>query len=332
VKRQPKGRARGADQVRRDRDSIIEQDGRWTAHDIELAPGVMTLGAEVPDYRLRRIVQTAADISGKPLNELRVLDLACLEGQFGIEFAAHGADVVAIEGRDVNLRKTRFAVESRGLANLDIRKADVRDLNAADFGTFDVVLCLGLLYHLDSPEVMELVSAIAEVCTGLAIFDTHLSQWPRAWAEWNGNRYRGEYWREYSPGTRLTKESRSLWSSIGNERSFLFTKASLTNLLRHTGFTSVYESLNPYECHSEDWPLPPRNGQWAEWQDRSTFIAVKGERQPILTSPLTHSAEERDRAERPRKLRTIPLALACRVESAMHVASRVARWLRRRPS
>jgi hypothetical protein len=78
--------------------------------------------------------------------------------------------------------------------------------------------------------------------------------------------------------------------------------------------------------------LPPRNGQWAEWQDRSTFIAVKGERQPILTSPLTHSAEERDRAERPRKLRTIPLALACRVESAMHVASRVARWLRRRPS
>ena len=315
--------------IRRERDSIIESDGRWTAHDIELAPGLRTIGAEAPDFRLRRIVQAVADIAGKPLDQLRVLDLACLEGQFAIEFALHGAEAVAVEGRELNLRKTRFAVESLGLKNVDVRKADVRDLNAAEYGMFDVVFCLGLLYHLDVPDVMELVESISDVCRGIAVIDTHLSLRPNSWASWKGNRYRGEYWREYLPRTRAEEEERSVWASIGNDHSFLFSRASLTNLLRHTGFTSAYECLNPYECHSGDWPKLPRNGEWAEWKDRTTFIAIKGERQRILTSPVTDSAAERDRPEKPRKLRNVPLALACRVESAMQVASRAARWLRR---
>ena len=43
------------------------------------------------DGRLRRILQIACDLAGKPLSQLRVLDLACLEGHYGIELAMNEA-------------------------------------------------------------------------------------------------------------------------------------------------------------------------------------------------------------------------------------------------
>ena len=41
------------------------------------------------------------DITQCNFKELRILDLACLEGQYAIEFAMQGAEVVGIEGRDI---------------------------------------------------------------------------------------------------------------------------------------------------------------------------------------------------------------------------------------
>jgi hypothetical protein len=236
---------------------------------------------------------------------------------------------VAVEGRDANLRKTKLAAKALGLVNLDVRKGDVRELNERDYGKFDAILCLGILYHLDSPDVMELVSSISQVCDGLVVIDTHFSLRPRTAVDWNGHRYWGQFWTEYSAGARAAEEDDALWSSIGNDRSFLLSKASLSNLLRHVGFTSAYETLNPYECHSPDWPSEPRDGEWAEWPDRTTFIAVKGHLERLFSSPVTDEAEERDRPERPKYMRQIPLGLACRIESAKRIASRIARIGRR---
>jgi 2-polyprenyl-3-methyl-5-hydroxy-6-metoxy-1,4-benzoquinol methylase len=294
-----------SDKIRRQMEALIERDGPWTAHDINLAPGVQTLGAETEDSRLRRVVQVTADLAGKPLHQLRVLDLGCLEGQFALEFALHGSQVVAIEGRETNLRKAKFAARMLGIRDLDLRLADVRDLNEADYGSFDVVLCLGILYHLDAPDVMEFVRAMADVCQGLLIIDAHYSLKPRFAVDWNGNRYWGDIWAEYADGSRAEDEEQALWSSIGNDRSFLLTRSSLCNLLRHCGFTSVHECLNPYECHSSDWPVPSRTGDRAEWPDRSTFVAVKGHRETLITSPLTDTSAEQDRPERPKYLQPI---------------------------
>src|SRR5208283_4911140 len=59
----------------------------------------------------------------------RLLDLACLEGLFAIEFA----------------RKVL------GLSNCRLIKGDVRSISA-ELGSFDVILCAGILYHLDFPD------------------------------------------------------------------------------------------------------------------------------------------------------------------------------------
>lgn len=45
------------------------------------------------------------DITQCDFKNLRILDLACLEGHYAIEFAMQGATVVGIEGRESNVQK-----------------------------------------------------------------------------------------------------------------------------------------------------------------------------------------------------------------------------------
>jgi SAM-dependent methyltransferase len=247
-------------------------------------------------------------LAGKPLAELRVLDLGCLEGQFALEFALHGSQVVAVEGREVNLRKSRFAAEALGVANVELRHDDVRDLDRTAYGRFDVILCLGILYHLDADDAVELIHSLSGLCGRLLIIDSHFSLEPRAAIDAKGHSYHGDFWTEYEAGARQAEEEDAVWSSIGNDRSFLFTRASLCNLLRHAGYTSVYECLNPHEDHSPDWPRTPRSGAWMEWPDRTTFVAMKGAPVALLTSPATNQSAERDHPESPKYLQPIQAA------------------------
>lgn len=154
-------------EVRQRRDELIAAYGPWTAHSVHLSENVYTFEHPHNDPRLRRFLQVAADIIAKPLDTLRVLDLACLEGHYGIEFALHGAKVVGIEGRDANLAKAQFAKDALSLSNLELVRDDVRNLSRERYGEFDVVLCLGILYHLDAPDAMELVKNVCEVVSGL---------------------------------------------------------------------------------------------------------------------------------------------------------------------
>src|SRR5437899_3045701 len=88
---------------------IVCRCGPWTAHSIRLAEDVYTTEEPWTDSKIRQLMHIATDITNQPLETLRVLDLACLEGLYGIEFALHGAKTLGIEGREVNLEKARFA-------------------------------------------------------------------------------------------------------------------------------------------------------------------------------------------------------------------------------
>src|SRR5690348_15217017 len=127
-------------QIKQRKQEIVDRFGPWTAHSIHLGDHIYTFDEpNVPQLnsQLRCYTQVAADITGKPLETLRVLDLACLEGQYGIEFALHGADVVAIEGREANLAKVRFAKEMLSIDKLKPVLDDVRNLNKETYGCFE---------------------------------------------------------------------------------------------------------------------------------------------------------------------------------------------------
>ena len=128
---------------------LVAEVGPWTTP-VYLGEGIRACEADDPSQgtRMRRVLQTVADASGRPLAETRILDLACLEGMFAVELARRGARVLGVEARAGNVARSRFAKEALGLDNLEFVQDDVRNLSRAKYGTFPVVLCMGILYHL----------------------------------------------------------------------------------------------------------------------------------------------------------------------------------------
>jgi 2-polyprenyl-3-methyl-5-hydroxy-6-metoxy-1,4-benzoquinol methylase len=137
------------DEIRRKKAVVEAEHGSWTAYNINLGHGIQTAPSRaLAHLRLRRVAQAIADLTVKPWEQLRILDLASLEGIFALEFASHGAQVVAIEGRDANNARARFAAEVIGITSVEFVTDDVRNLSEKKYGRFDVVLCSGILYHL----------------------------------------------------------------------------------------------------------------------------------------------------------------------------------------
>lgn len=74
------------------------------------------------------------------------LDVGCGLGDFSQFLSELGFRVAAVDGRAENV------AEARGrYANINFQQADAEDLAAAGLGNFDLVLCFGLLYHLENP-------------------------------------------------------------------------------------------------------------------------------------------------------------------------------------
>jgi hypothetical protein len=132
------------------------------------------------------------------------------------------------------------------------------------------MLCLGLLYHLDTPDVFELLASISAVCARLALIDTNVSLGADEERRWWGRSYAGRRYFEHDPGSTPEERERSLKRSIDNPEAFWLTRASLVNALADVGFTSVQECL-----------VPGRGTR----RDRPTFMALKGEHQTLRAVP-----------------------------------------------
>lgn len=242
------------------RAEIIREHGPWTSNNLDLGGGVYTIGPAtdaMAEQRIARIVQAVSDAAPKPLSDLRVLDLACYEGGFGIAFAQRGAEVLGIETRTEHVVKSRFAASALDLDNISFEQADVRELSRDRYGGFDAVLCLGILYHLDAPDCFDLLRQVFDVCDGLAVIETQIAlSRPRREA-WQGHEYRG---RSYPENTAQPGASRD------NLESFWLSRPSLLNAVGDVGFTSVSELLSPV--------IP----ELAAFRDHITLLAWKGGR------------------------------------------------------
>jgi tRNA (mo5U34)-methyltransferase len=120
-------------------------------HTIDLGDGIVTAGVDDTPQRLARLDLPAS------LTGLTVLDIGAWDGFFSFECERRGASrVVAADhyswsdsswGTKAGFQLAREALGS-AVEDVDI---DVMDLSPERLGTFDLVLFLGVLYHLRHP-------------------------------------------------------------------------------------------------------------------------------------------------------------------------------------
>ena len=132
-------------------------------HQIELAPGVVTPGINHSAAALAAL-DLPADLRGA-----RVLDIGTRDGFFAFECERRGAEVVAVDAAP--LQQTGFAVAASILGSrVQYQQRSIWTLSPESDGTFDVVLCLGLLYHLRDP--LAALDLVRMLCRGTLYLET----------------------------------------------------------------------------------------------------------------------------------------------------------------
>jgi tRNA (mo5U34)-methyltransferase len=135
---------------------------RWHQR-FEILPGLVTPGVYDTQPLFDRL-KLPADLSGK-----RVLDIGANDGFFAATCARRGAEVVAY---DYVPKEERGFVVTEKLFDVSMRYIHDNLWNIAshNLGTFDIVLFLGVLYHL--PDPFRGLALLSGFCSGTLYVET----------------------------------------------------------------------------------------------------------------------------------------------------------------
>ncbi len=150
----------------------VAQTTWW--HTIDLGNGVITPGSDNSPYKLQQLGMPD-DLHGKT-----VLDVGASDGFFSFEAERRGASrVLATDvwsGERWGMQpKTGFDVARRALnSKVEAIEMNVLDLSPDKVGVFDVVLFLGVLYHMRHPLLA--LERVFSVTGGQLILETHMER------------------------------------------------------------------------------------------------------------------------------------------------------------
>lgn len=219
----------------------VAQLGWW--HRIDLGHGIVTPGSDDSPRKLARLGMPA-DLTGKS-----VLDVGAWDGFFSFEAERRGASrVVAIDaswtGGDGGPTKYGFNLAHRALGSkVEAHHMSVYDLDPARLGTFDVVLFLGVLYHVRDP--MGSLDRVRSVTRGVAIIETETDML------WTGRPAMGFY-----PGAELNADP-SNW--------FGPNIPALLGMARAAGFGGA-------RVHSKSSLVHRAGRAWRHWRAHGTPV------------------------------------------------------------
>jgi tRNA (mo5U34)-methyltransferase len=105
---------------------------------------------------------------------LRVLDLASHQGFFSVRMAQMGfGEVLGIDARNRHVRDSSLIAELYQLEQVSFQQGDIHTLDADQLGQFDVVLMLGLLYHLENP--VGALRTCRALCRDTCVIETQIA-------------------------------------------------------------------------------------------------------------------------------------------------------------
>ncbi|MBI5675009.1 MAG: methyltransferase domain-containing protein [Nitrospirae bacterium] len=239
----------------------------WTSHNIPLTRTISTMGDAVPlignDRRMQIIKNTLRFLKKGELSGLKLIDLGCLEGGLSFEMACEGINVVGVEGRVLNYEKCVLLKNYYSdLSNLNFICSDVKKLSKNEHGVFDIVLCCGLLYHLDNP--MSFIDILDDIThdDSILFLDTHIAPSDMDLdscifkndlshfleLKYNNISYEGRWYDEYS---KEANGSDNEWAAVSNPKSFWLSFDSLVKSLYYGGFRRIYNMYGGFDIEQE---------------------------------------------------------------------------------
>lgn len=202
------------------------------------------------DERARYFFDPLVEFFGGSLAGKRVLDLGCNAGFWALRAVQANCEyVVGVDARQMHIDQANlvFDVNEIPRDRYEFICADIFGLDYEQLGTFDIVLCLGLIYHISKP--IELLERIALANTDVLLIDTGLSMVEGAYLQLGYD----------------SVESQA--NGIGGPLVFYPTALAMLAMVRQFGYSirivkpdfSDYTGCRDYQC-----------GQ------RRAFVAVKG--------------------------------------------------------
>jgi tRNA (mo5U34)-methyltransferase len=214
----------------------IERLGPWY-HNVRLAPGMSTNPSN-PDYPASRW-RVLRDVIPVDLRGKSVLDVGCNSGFFSLELKKRGADrVVGVDIMPHLLAQARFTSHWFDLP-LELYERGAYDVASLD-SKFDIVVFVGVLYHLKHP--LYALEQIASICSETMYFQS-VVRGPGGDIE-----TRDDY-----PGNEAEVFDHPAWPKLyfiekkfnGDESNWWFaTRSCLKAMLRTAGFRTVEDTSN----------------------------------------------------------------------------------------
>jgi tRNA (mo5U34)-methyltransferase len=164
----------------------------WWYHRFEIFPTVFTPGVYDPSG-----VLTALELP-QELRGQRLLEIGPADGYFTKQMTLRGASVTAFDYAAKDFFGFAIMEKLHG-AEFDFVQGNLLDLPKFGFQPFDLVLCMGVLYHL--PDMIKGLHLLRDVCAGRLILETlvatDLGDEPRA---------------RYHPAASLNNDPTNFWS------------------------------------------------------------------------------------------------------------------------
>ena len=159
--------ARNEAVTRETRKQIADLDSLGWYHTIELPGGRALRGLQSVDLLRKRLSRFPI---GGDLRGMRVLDVGAWDGWFSFEMERRGAQVVALDlVHNPKLMLARDPLKSK----VEYVVADICKASSADLGKFDIVLFLGVLYHLKHPLLA--LEKVCDLTTGFACVESYVT-------------------------------------------------------------------------------------------------------------------------------------------------------------
>ncbi len=136
------------------------------------------------EQRRRYFFDPLVQLVGGSLKGSRVLDLGCNAGYWSLQAIQNDCDfVLGIDGRQMHIDQANLVFDVKGVekSRYEFRRANLFDFDLSSYAPFDVVLALGLLYHISKP--VELLEKIERINRDILVIDTELSMAQGRWLE-----------------------------------------------------------------------------------------------------------------------------------------------------